>query len=77
MSHEHFAKGKRVQVTNYSPFRGLKGTVVRVNSIDDEGDDPFCFYLITLDSLREPLWFEHNEIEFIDSPPFSEERKMS
>ena len=43
MSHKHVAKGKRVQVTNYDPFRGLKGTIIRVNSIDGEEDDPFAF----------------------------------
>lgn len=77
MSLEDVTKEKRVRVTNYSPFRGLKGTVVRVNRIEDEGDDPFCFYLIALDSLREPLWFEYDEVELIDAPLFSEGRKMS
>ncbi|GHO68090.1 hypothetical protein KSD_56030 [Ktedonobacter sp. SOSP1-85] len=74
MSHEHFAKeGKRIRVTSYGPFRGLKGTIVRVNIIDGEEDDPFFgFYLIALDSLREPMWFEHNEIEFIDALLFVE-----
>ena len=77
MNHEHFAKGKRVRVTNYGPFRRLKGTIVRVHIIDGEEDDLFCFYLIALDSLREPMWFEHNEIEFIDAPPLSGEKQMS
>ncbi len=63
------AKGKRVRVTNYSPFRGLKGTIQCVHTIDDEAEDPFCFYLIILDSLREPLWFEHSEVEFLDVLP--------
>jgi hypothetical protein len=37
--------------------------------MDDEGVDPFCFYLIALDSLREPMWFEHTEVEFLDVLP--------
>lgn len=61
--------GKRVHITNYGPFRGLKGTIQRVNSILDEGEDIFCFYLILLDARKEPLWFEHTEIEFVDSFP--------
>lgn len=44
MSHEHFAKGKRIRVTNYGPFRGMKGTIVRVNIIDGEEDDPFLVF---------------------------------
>lgn len=60
--------GMRVRITNYSPFRGLNGTVQRVHSIDDDTEDAFCFYLIALDSLREPIWFEHGEIEFLDAP---------
>ncbi len=69
MNTEPCAKGKRVRVTNYSPFRGLKGTIQCVHTMDDEGADPFCFYLIALDSLREPMWFEHSEVEFLDVLP--------
>lgn len=61
--------GKRVRISNYNPFRGLKGTIQRVNAILDEEEDIFCFYLILLDSRREPIWFEHTEIEFVDSLP--------
>lgn len=60
------ALGKRIRVTSYSPFRGLKGSIQRVNSIIDDQEDPFCFYLIALDALREPIWFEQAEIEFLD-----------
>lgn len=65
------AVGKRVRVTNYSPFRGLEGTIQRAHSIVDDRDDPFCFYLITLEgvSLQEAIWFEHTEVEFIDFLP--------
>lgn len=58
--------GKRVHVTNYSPFRGMKGTIQRVNIIVDDEEEPFCFYLIALDSLREPIWFEYTEVESLD-----------
>lgn len=59
--------GMRVRITNYSPFRGLNGTIQRVHIIDDDAEDAFCFYLIALDSLREPIWFERGEIEFLDA----------
>lgn len=61
--------GKRVQIINYSPFRGLKGTIQHVHTIDDDAEDPFCFYLVTLDSLQEPIWFEYTEIEFLNALP--------
>lgn len=60
--------GMRVRITNYSPFRGLNGTIQHVHIIDDDVKDDFCFYLIALDSLREPIWFERSEIEFLDAP---------
>lgn len=59
--------GMRVRITNYSPFRGLSGAIQRVHIIDDDAEDAFCFYLIALDSLREPIWFERSEIEFLDA----------
>ncbi len=66
--------GKRVRITSYSPFRGLKGSIQRVNSISDDREDPFCFYLIALDSLREPIWFEQAEVEFLDFVPEASRR---
>jgi hypothetical protein len=59
------AVGSLVDVTSYSPFRGLKGTVQMVNTIDDEEEEPFCFYLVDLEGthIQEPVWFEHNEVE--------------
>ena len=41
--------GSFVDVTSYSPFRGLKGTVQMVNTIADEAEEPFCFYLVALE----------------------------
>ncbi len=69
MTAQQITPGRRVQITNYSPFRGLKGTIQRVHTIDDDAEDPFCFYLVALDSLREPIWFEHTEIDFLEAPP--------
>jgi hypothetical protein len=71
MTTQQEASGRRVQITNYSPFRGLKGTIQRIHAIDDEAEEPFCFYLIALDSLRESIWFEHTEIEFLDGSPLA------
>ncbi len=56
--------GSLVDVTCYCPFRGLKGTIQRVNTIADETEEPFCFYLVDLEAthIQEPIWFEHNEV---------------
>jgi hypothetical protein len=60
-------------VANYSPFRGLKGTICAVNLIDIDPDEPFCFYLIALEGvqLKEPIWFDYTEVELI-TPPYVE-----
>ena len=57
--------GSLVDITSYSPFRGLKGTIQDVNTIADEAEEPFCFYLVALEGtqLQEPIWFEHTEVE--------------
>jgi len=54
-------------VNNYSPYRGLKGTIRAVHTIDDDHTEPFCFYLVALEGtqLKEPIWFEHDEVELI------------
>ena len=59
-----------MRVANYSPFRGLKGTICAVNLIDIDQDEPFCFYLIALEGvqLKEPIWFEYTEVELITPP---------
>ena len=66
-----FPSKSRIQVTNYGPFRGLKGTVQNVDVIIDELNGFLCFYLVSLEGthFREPIWFEHNELEFIDFSP--------
>ena len=56
--------GSLVDVTSYCPFRGLKGTVQTVSTIDDGVEELFCFYLVDLEGthIPEPIWFEHNEV---------------
>jgi hypothetical protein len=62
--------GNRVRLTGYGPFRGLSGAVIAVNTIVDDQEDPFCFYLVKLEGtmIKEPIWFEYHEVEFIGSP---------
>jgi hypothetical protein len=59
-----------VYVTSYSPFRGLRGTIRTVHTIAPDLDEPFCFYLIALEGarVREPVWFEYDEVELIAPP---------
>jgi hypothetical protein len=54
-----------VLVTNYSPFRGFRGTILAVHRIAVDLDEPFCFYLVALEGvyIKEPMWFEYNEVE--------------
>lgn len=65
-----FPSGNRVRVTSHGPFRGLNGTIRQVDSIVDDKDDPFCFYLVELEraSITEAIWFEYHEVEFIGVP---------
>ena len=62
--------GDRVRVTSYGPFRGLQGTIRRVDVISDDLEDPFCFYLIALEgsTLQAPIWFAWHEVECIGFP---------
>ena len=62
--------GNRVRVTSYTPFRGLRGTIQTVDAIAGaEGEELFCYYRIALEGvhIREPIWFEHDEVEIITS----------
>ena len=61
-------EGSLVDVISYSPFRGLKGTIQTVNTIADEAEEPFCFYLVALEGtqIQEPVWFEHDEVEAVE-----------
>jgi hypothetical protein len=62
-----FPIGSRVRITSYTPFRGLRGTIRKVHSMDIEPEEPFCFYLIALQGvqLQEPVWFEYDEVEVV------------
>ena len=65
-----YTPGSLVQVTSYSPFRGLNGTIQTVDSISDDSEEPFCFYLVDLEAtqIKEPIWFKYDEVELITSP---------
>lgn len=65
MQLDNLPVGSRVYVTNYSPFRGLRGTIKVVNAIADGSEEPFCFYQIALEGayIKEPIWFEYTEVE--------------
>jgi hypothetical protein len=54
---EVFPIGSRVRVTNDSPWRGLRGTILTIHMIAAALDEPFCFYLVALDGvqLKEPI----------------------
>jgi len=62
-----FEPGGRVRISGYSPFRGLRGTIRQVDHIPYQQyfDDPHRFYLIDLEGAqtKEPVWFEHDEVE--------------
>jgi hypothetical protein len=63
-----FPVGSRIRVVSYGPFRGLKGTIRTVDAIP-QLDEPCCFYYIELEgsSVKEPVWFEHEEVELLAS----------
>jgi hypothetical protein len=65
-----YPTGSVVRVANYSPFRGMRGTIRKVDTISDELEEPFCFYLVDLEGaqMREPMWFEYDEVEVVTSP---------
>jgi hypothetical protein len=67
MNHLVYAPGNQVCVTSYGPFRGLRGTVLAVDQIVDDLEEPFCFYLVALEgaSLAGPVWFEYHEVESV------------
>ena len=60
--------GSLVDVTSYSPFRGLRGTIRTVDTIPADLEEPFCFYLVALEGtlIEEPIWFECEEVEEIE-----------
>ncbi len=69
MKNQLFPVGSRVRVTSYGPFRERKGTLLDVHTIASDFEEPFCFYLVALDEgqMKEPIWFELDEVELITS----------
>ena len=55
--------GARVRIINYSPYRGLAGTVQKIETIRHENDH-YEFYQIDLEGVQvnDPLWFEKEEL---------------
>ena len=45
-----FSVGNLVRIANYSPFHGRKGIIRKVDCIFDDGEEPFCFYLVALEA---------------------------
>lgn len=73
MKNAVFSSGSRIQVINYSPFRGLKGTILQCDPIFDDQSEPFCFYFIALDGTtrQELIWLDSTEVELIGAPLLS------
>ncbi len=55
--HNTYPPGSLVQVTSYSPFRGLNGTIQIADTISDDLEELFCFYLVALEGtqIKEPM----------------------
>ena len=70
MGIEVFPIGSRVRVTNYGPWRGLRGTILTIHMIATPGDESFCFYLVAVEGaqVKEPIWFDYTEVELITPP---------
>jgi hypothetical protein len=73
MEQNIYSLGSLVQVTSYSPFRGLRGTIQVVDTISDDLEEAFCFYKIALEGvhLKEPIWFECYEVGLVHPPSIS------
>ena len=69
LEEEVYPIGSRVRVVSDSPFKGLKGTILAIHMIATPCEPIFCFYLVALDGthLREPLWFEYQEVTVSES----------
>ena len=69
-----------MRIISYSPFRGLRGTILKVDSIPIDFDEPYCFYLVAVEGSRiqQPIWFEYHEVELFSSfaivPLYRDER---
>jgi hypothetical protein len=66
MDNQVLPAGSGVRVISDGPFRGRKGTIRTVDTIQSlEAGAAFCFYLVDLEGTRieEPIWFECEEVE--------------
>ena len=80
MNNQVLPAGSRVRVISYSPFRGLKGTIRKVDTIPGlEAGEAFCFYLVELEGthIKEPIWFECDEVELVDCQSSDDERDLA
>ena len=80
MNNQVFPAGTRIRVISYSPFRGLKGTIRKVDTIPGlEAGEAFCFYLVELEGthIKEPIWFECDEVELVDCQSSDDERNLA
>ncbi len=65
-SYVFFKEGDRVRINSAGPFKGLKGTVLKVDVIAPPQDgNPFLFYHIVVEGahIRDPIWFQYDEVE--------------
>ena len=67
MEEDVFPIGSRIRVANDSPFNGRKVIILAIHMIATPGEPTCCFYLVALDGapLREPVGFEHHEVELV------------
>ena len=80
MNDQVLPAGSRVRVISYGPFRGLIGTIRKVDIIPGlEADVTHCFYLVKLEGahIKEPIWFEWDEVELVDSQSSDDERGLA
>ena len=80
MNNHVLPAGSRVRVISYGPFRELKGTIRKVDTIPGlEAGEAFCFYLVELEGthIKEPIWFECDEVEVVDCPSSDDERDLA
>jgi hypothetical protein len=78
MNNQALPAGSRVRVISYSPFRGLKGTIRKVDTIPGLKDgEAFCFYLVELEGthIKEPMWFVCDEVELVDCPSSDDDER--
>jgi transcription antitermination factor NusG len=80
MNNQALPVGSRVRVISYGPFRGMRGTIRKVDTIPGlQADEVFCFYLVELEGthIQTPIWFECDEVEIIDCPSPDDERDLA